>query len=956
MPSAVKSLDQIASGLEAMRTPPHSVEAEQAVLGGLMLDNSAWERVADRLVDEDFYRQDHKLIFRAMMELSNQDQPFDAVTLAEWLQGHGRLEQAGGLAYLATLARDTPTSANVRAYADIVRERSVLRQLIRVGGELADAAYRPEGRSTAELVDLAEKSVFEIAERGDRMGRNYVPINELMAKAVDRLDTLVHADSHVTGVATGLNRFDDMTAGLQPGDLVIVAGRPSMGKCLAEDAEIVREDGSVATIGDIYREKDGRISTLGDDLKLSWATPSDYVDDGLKPVFEVTTRLGRRIETTLTHPFLTIDGWKPLSDLRVGDHVAVPRKLPVFGDAALRECEVKLLAYLIGDGGLTGSTPCFTNTNRAIQEDFARAVAEFGGLSLTSRASRDRAPSWAVVKDCVGIQSARARFATRLRGALVASGRTSRSIASELGVSPASVTYWTQGRAVPADRKLERLCEVLEVSGAEFAPNGVAAAAQNAPSALTLWLRSLGLHGKGAADKYIPVPVFTLPRPQLALFLNRLFATDGWATVLASGQSQVGYSTVSKVLARQVQHLLLRFGVTAKLRHRWVKYRESRRSAWQLDVTDAESLRTFAAEIGIFSKEKSVSHVVDALKRRRFQTNTDLIPVGVWKLIEAAKGGMSWAELARRAGVATSNIHARRRGLSRQRLGRFAMVLGAPRLMELAHSDVYWDRVDSVVAIGPRQVYDLTVPGTHNFIANDVHVHNTSFAMNIAENAAIGANVPTAIFSMEMSGEQLAMRLISSLGRIDQQKVRTGKLDDADWKRVSSAISLMSKAPMYIDDTGGLAPTELRARARRLKRDHNLGLMVVDYLQLMQVPGTRENRATEISEICRSLKSLARELKVPVIALSQLNRSVEQRDDKRPIMSDLRESGSIEQDADVIVFIYRDEVYNKDTEDKGVAEIIIGKQRNGPTGTVRATFLGPFTRFENYAAEDGGYP
>jgi replicative DNA helicase len=207
---------------------------------------------------------------------------------------------------------------------------------------------------------------------------------------------------------------------------------------------------------------------------------------------------------------------------------------------------------------------------------------------------------------------------------------------------------------------------------------------------------------------------------------------------------------------------------------------------------------------------------------------------------------------------------------------------------------------------------------------------------------------------MEMSGEQLAMRMISSLGRIDQLKVRTGKLDDTDWKRVSSAISIMSKAPMFIDDTGALTPTELRARARRLKRDHNLGLIVVDYLQLMQVPGTRENRATEISEICRGLKSLAKELRIPVIALSQLNRSLEQRPDKRPIMSDLRESGSIEQDADVIVFIYRDEVYDKDSPDKGTAEIIIGKQRNGPIGMVRSTFLGQFTRFENYTADDGG--
>jgi replicative DNA helicase len=444
-----------------MRTPPHSLEAEQAVLGGLMLDNTSWERVADRVTEEDFYRQDHKLIFRAMAELADADKPFDAVTLAEWLQARNRLEQAGGLAYLATLARDTPTAANVRSYADIVRERSVLRQLIRVGGELADSAYRPDGRSVVELVDNAERSVFEIAERGDRMGKTYTRISELMSKAVDRLDTLLHADSNVTGIATGLSKFDEMTAGLQPGDLVIVAGRPSMGK--------------------------------------------------------------------------------------------------------------------------------------------------------------------------------------------------------------------------------------------------------------------------------------------------------------------------------------------------------------------------------------------------------------------------------------------------------------------------------------------------------------TSFAMNIAEYAAISGGTPAAIFSMEMSGEQLAMRMISSLGRIDQMKVRTGKLDDTDWKRVSSAIAIMSKAPMFIDDTGALTPTELRARARRLKRDHNLGLIVVDYLQLMQVPGTRENRATEISEICRSLKSLAKELRIPVIALSQLNRSLEQRPDKRPIMSDLRESGSIEQDADVIVFIYRDEVYDKDSPDKGTAEIIIGKQRNGPIGMVRSTFLGAYTRFENYTSEDGGF-
>jgi len=233
----------------------------------------------------------------------------------------------------------------------------------------------------------------------------------------------------------------------------------------------------------------------------------------------------------------------------------------------------------------------------------------------------------------------------------------------------------------------------------------------------------------------------------------------------------------------------------------------------------------------------------------------------------------------------------------------------------------------------------------------------TSLAMNIAENAAVGHKTPVAIFSLEMPGSQLAMRMMASLGRINAHKVRTGKLDDDDWPRLTSAVSLLNDAPLYIDDTPAITPMELRARARRLKREHDLGMIIVDYLQLMQATETEENRATEISNITRALKALAKELHVPLIAMSQLNRSVESRQDKRPVMSDLRESGAIEQDADVILFIYRDEVYNKDSAEKGKAEVIIGKQRNGPTGEVPLTFLGEYTRFENYtsATYDGNY-
>ena len=449
---------------ESLRVPPHSVQAEQSVLGGLMLDNEAWDQVADRVSSGDFYRREHRLIFEAIAALAENGSPFDVVTLAEELDRHGELDTAGGMPYLGAMAKDTPTAANIRAYADIVREHSVVRQLIRVGTEIADSGFHTEGRGSADLVDNAERKVFEIAEQRNRGGAGFQPAKKLVTQALDRIETLYHQDNAITGTSTGFNDLDEMTSGLQRSDLIIVAGRPSMGK--------------------------------------------------------------------------------------------------------------------------------------------------------------------------------------------------------------------------------------------------------------------------------------------------------------------------------------------------------------------------------------------------------------------------------------------------------------------------------------------------------------TTFAMNMAENVAIKSRKPVAVFSMEMPGDQLAMRMMASLGRVDQQRVRTGKLLDEEWPRLTSAVNLLAEAPLYIDDTPALTPTELRARARRLKREckGELGLIVIDYLQLMQAPSASESRANEISLISRSLKALAKELNVPVIALSQLNRNLEQRPNKRPVMSDLRESGSIEQDADVVIFIYRDEVYNKEIpeEDKGKAEIIIGKQRNGPIGTLHLTFLGQYTKFENFIASAYG--
>ena len=448
-----------------LKTPPNSIEAEQALIGGLMLNAEAWDKVADVVVSEDFYRKDHRLIFTAIGHLIEDGSPCDVVTVSEYLDGRGELEQAGGLEYLATLANETAGAANARAYAKILRERATLRALINAGNEISGSAFANDGRTASQVLDDAERLVFEIAEKGSRGRKGFQSLKQILPEAVDRIDLLHQSDGSITGVSSGYTEFDKLTAGLQPGDLVIVAGRPSMGK--------------------------------------------------------------------------------------------------------------------------------------------------------------------------------------------------------------------------------------------------------------------------------------------------------------------------------------------------------------------------------------------------------------------------------------------------------------------------------------------------------------TTFAVNIAENAAIGAKVPVAIFSMEMPSQQLAFRMISSLGRVDQTHLRTGNFPDEDWSRINTAVQLMSDAPIFIDDTPSMSPTEIRARARRLHREHGLGLIVIDYLQLMQVEGSKENRATEISEISRGLKALAKELSVPVIALSQLNRSVEQRTDKRPVMSDLRESGAIEQDADLICFIYREEVYNPETPRKGIADVAIAKQRNGPIGDFLLTFVGRYTKFENFVPDaygDEGYP
>jgi replicative DNA helicase len=413
------------------------------------------------------------------------------------------------------------------------------------------------------------------------------------------------------------------------------------------------------------------------------------------------------------------------------------------------------------------------------------------------------------------------------------------------------------------------------------------------------------------ADRRVPAAVFRLERDLLARFLNRVLGAT--AAVWRPAGDEVGRVVVtvrSEGLAADLHHLLLRFGVDAVRREAVVAVDEATWVAHELVVDDPASLVALAQEVGILGQEAAVGAVV-ARARRALQAP-----------VPALTGGRPGA--------------ARREATERP-----------------ARPAVRWDEVIAVEAEGDEQVYDLTIPGTHNFVAADVVVHNTSFALGAAAHAALHANKPVLVFSLEMGNLELSQRLLCGEARIDSRKVRTGHLSEDDWSRISQAIGRLAQAPIWIDDNPNLTVMEIRAKARRLKSQvGDLGMVVIDYLQLMTGRGNAENRQVEVSEMSRGLKILARELECPVVALSQLSRQLELRADKRPMLADLRESGSIEQDADVVMFIYRDDVYHDDSPDRGQAEIIVSKHRNGPTGVARLAFLSEFTRFANMARVD----
>jgi replicative DNA helicase len=864
--------------------PPQNIEAEESVLGAMLVAEPTLTRVIDevKLNAGDFYLEKHATIFTAIHDLYAASAPVDELSVSEALTQRNQIEEAGGKHYVSELAAKVPAAGNAKHYAQIVQQNSLLRRLLGAGQQIQGWVHERDGEPR-ELSERAEKLLFDVAHK--EQASDFRLLSEILHDEVDRLEKLSTGELELTGTPSGFRDIDAITGGFQPGNLIIVAARPAMGKCVSAQSLIYDPTtGARRQVEDLFeahlRGEETWVASLGPDLQMRRAKVAAIEANGRKRVYRLVTRLGRRIEATANHPVLTSTGWRELGEVEPGMRVAVPRRLPPpTNELALPDHEVVLLAALIADGALTQRTPRF-------------CFGEGSGVLRT-------------VEDAVESYGVRMRVGPRGHGnGLISQGRGARS------------------------------------------------------NPVTEMLEGHGLMGLRSAEKFVPDAVFGLSDEQIARFLGVMYACDGHV-YCSDRLAQIGYTTISERLARDVQHLLLRLGIVATIRTlKRPVYDGTGKVAREIRITSQDSLRRFCELVPVPGKEEKQAEVLERLEDAPRSTNTDTLPTEIWDDILFAKGGRSWADVSEVTGQPRNhNWHVGKRAPSRGLLGELTTAIASPALEELCDSDIWWDEVASVEYAGEEETYDLDVPGLRNFVADDIVVHNSAIVANIAENVSVKRGLPVAFFSLEMSEVELAQRFIACRARISGDKLRKGQVSQKDWPKVVRACNELEEAPLWFDDSSDLGVLDLRAKARRLHAQEQdkggLGLIIVDYLQLMRSDDPRANRVEQVGQMSRGLKILARELEVPVLAISQLSRAPEQRHPPKPMLSDLRESGNLEQDADVVAFLYREDYYrDPDNEPDGLADLIIAKHRNGPIGTPKLVFLDRFPKFADFAGQE----
>jgi replicative DNA helicase len=785
------------------RVPPHNIEAEESVLGSMLLSKDAIAEVLELLREDDFYRPAHRTVFHSVLELYGHGDAVDAITVAEELRRNGALVDIGGAPFLHTLVASVPTAANATYYARIVKEAGVLRRLIDAGTQIVQLGFETP-QDTESAVDRAESLVYQVAQ--GRVTEDYHSLRDVLTGTLEAIERLHEDHREITGVPTGFADLDRLTSGLQPANLVIVAARPAVGKALAVDTPLPTPTGWT-TMGDVAVGD----QLIGADGRPTTVVAATEVLHG-RPCYEVEFSDGTVIVADAQHQWLTEtrasrkSAW---AATRGYNRTRTQRTLP-----SVRTTE-ELLATLRCNGS---------------ERRLNHAVVNTRPLDLP--AQKLPLPPYALGVWLGDGHAAGARITTADR---------------EIIVHLEADGLWV----VPGDRSYSlRLPQ-----------------RRNHPGTVQGMLRTLGVLG----NKHIPMAYLRASEAQRRLLLAGLVDTDG--TVAASGAVQ--FSVTSRRLAEETRELIVGLGYRCSMTTKPVKGRT-------------------AASSTAYTLTFSTTDEVFRLERKRL-------------------------------------LHKERRGPGRTGKRLITAVRPVPSV------PVRCVEVDSA---------------DHLYLASRsmVPTHNSTLGLDVARHAAVRAGVPTVVFSLEMSKTELVQRLMCAECTVDMQRLRTGRMEESDWTRLTRSLGKLADAPLFIDDSPGTTMMEIRAKCRRLKQRHGLGLVVVDYLQLMQPSKRFENRQQEVSEISRSLKLLAKELDVPVMAISQLSRQTESRSDRRPMLSDLRESGALEQDSDVVLFIYRDELYDPESARKGEADLILAKHRNGPTDTVTVTFQGQYSRFAPMAA------
>ena len=798
---------------------PQSPDAERAVLGSILLNNNSFYRVIGIVDTPDFFKDANRTIFATMRVLAEQSRPIDLLTLKEQLAKNAQLESVGGYAYITSLVDFVPDIANVERYAQVVKEKSLLRRLVVMGNSVMRAALDAP-QEPSEVLTIAEKALYEIAEGTTEKG--FVALDRITRTNMAAIEQIHSAGKLLTGIPTGYDRFNEFTSGFQPQDLIILAARPSMGKAQPLDSKVLTRRGWTCMgslrVGDELASIDGRESRV-----------VGVFPQGEREVYRIEFSDGRTAECCLEHlwrvDYRHWDQPRVVSTARLMEMLRRQRyrgRLYIdtfsgeFGSDEELPVDPWLLGVLLGDGTTHGSNVTFSTASAELLEKVKVVLGD--DFRITSNGKYDYR--------------------------IVQSGPKTRG-------------YGYRG-----------------------------------PNPLKLALQSLDVWDRRAHEKFIPKPYLSASRHHRTQLLKGLLDTDGWVERWGS----VRYATCSERLARDFVELVRSLGGTAS-------------------YFPKQTPHTYRGE--------------HRAGRTSYVCNLQLPADSTLELLQSKE---------------------ERRLKPRTRLRRLTIRSITP---------VRATRTQCIAVSHPSQLYI-----TDGFTVT----HNTSLMMNVAETIAIpgkdgqprnGASrlYGVGVFSLEMSREQIGLRILSSESGVSNHLIRSGMLSERNWRDLAEAAGRLAKGKIYVDDTPGIDPLELRAKARRLKMEVGVDMLMVDYLQLMAVKGKIESRQQEISQISRGLKAVAKELNLPMLALSQLSRRPEQRTgDHRPQLADLRESGAIEQDADLVAFIYRDEVYNKDTEEKGIAEIIIAKQRNGPIGDFKLVFRNDITKFFNYEPQPDFLP